>query len=370
MSAEWLECFQPVLEALVVCLAMTASIMWIAEGGTLQVHHDPLRGCRIFVMMPHNLDTHGLHHPSLVPSSVSCWMRQDGRTTERLEMVATKLGNTTPVVDEIDSEVPWIECLCLVYFEHYYLMLPHCHLAVVVIQTAHSLKPYWVSSAEIHSLTSYVNKKLWYTNFQFNGWYWVKLSMVENIKGSSDVRWNGDILYPSYLSRTAVFHWIFVPWTPAETKKLWSHTSSLSLLHGWIHTLGTWIEAHLFQFMTVKVIEGIGHDFSRKPTSTISGWMASMTKHCTLKMCVYDTLFHWIWALVLKQQHWLLSFELLVQTLLSPQDPNTGKGSLLTKASDEPIHSWWSLIRHTASHWETYLFILLSWCYPLLEARV
>jgi hypothetical protein len=60
-------------------------------------------------------------------------MGHGGRTGERLEMEATRVGNYTPVVEEIDSWVAQIECLCSVYFHHYYLMLPHCHLGVVVV---------------------------------------------------------------------------------------------------------------------------------------------------------------------------------------------------------------------------------------------
>jgi len=46
-----------------------------------------------------------------------------------------------------------------VYFQHYYLMLPHCHLGVVVSQTAHQLEPSWLSSPDIRASTSYVNTK-------------------------------------------------------------------------------------------------------------------------------------------------------------------------------------------------------------------
>ena len=77
-------------------------------------------------------------------------------------MVAVKAGNYTlvvvVVVNEIYLRVARIESLCFVYFHHYYMMLPHCHLGVVVSQTAHLLEPYWLSSAEIHSSTLYVNK--------------------------------------------------------------------------------------------------------------------------------------------------------------------------------------------------------------------
>jgi hypothetical protein len=95
-------------------------------------------------------------------------MEPGGRTGERLEMVAAKAGNYTlvlvvvlvvAVVDEIYSRIARIECLCLVYFQHDYLTFPHCLLGVVVSQTAHWLEPYGLSSAVIHSSTSYVNKR-------------------------------------------------------------------------------------------------------------------------------------------------------------------------------------------------------------------
>jgi hypothetical protein len=57
--------------------------------------------------------------------------------------VAAKVGNYTlmVVVDEIDLRVARIESLYSVYFQHYYLMLQHCHLGVIVSQTGHSLEP-------------------------------------------------------------------------------------------------------------------------------------------------------------------------------------------------------------------------------------
>jgi len=61
-------------------------------------------------------------------------MGQGGRTEERMEMVSANAGTYTlmVVVDEIDSRVARIDCLCSVYFPHYYLMLPHRPLGVVV----------------------------------------------------------------------------------------------------------------------------------------------------------------------------------------------------------------------------------------------
>jgi hypothetical protein len=94
-------------------------------------------------------------------------MEPGGRTGERLEMVAAKAGNYTlvvvvvvvVVVDENDLRIARIECLCSVHFQHDDLTLPHCLLGVVGSQTAHWLEPYWLSLAEIHSSTSYVNKR-------------------------------------------------------------------------------------------------------------------------------------------------------------------------------------------------------------------
>jgi len=84
-------------------------------------------------------------------------MGHGGRTGEHLEMVAAKAGNYTLVVEEIDLWVARIECLCSVYIQHHHLMLPHSHLGVVVSQTGHPVEPYWLSSVEIRSFTSYVN---------------------------------------------------------------------------------------------------------------------------------------------------------------------------------------------------------------------
>jgi len=95
-----------------------------------------------------------------------------GRTGECLEMVAAKGGTYTPVEDEFDLWVARIECLCSGYFQHYYLMLPHCYLGVVVTQTAHQLEPYWLSSADIHLLTSYVNKMMGVNRFSIQSVIW------------------------------------------------------------------------------------------------------------------------------------------------------------------------------------------------------
>ena len=92
-----------------------------------------------------------------------------GRTGERREIKAVKAGNYTPMVEEIDLWVAQIECVCSVYFQHYNLMLPHCHLGIVVVcQTGHPVEPYWLSSVEIHSSTLYANKRWSESNNQFN----------------------------------------------------------------------------------------------------------------------------------------------------------------------------------------------------------
>jgi hypothetical protein len=73
-----------------------------------------------------------------------------GRNWERLEMAAVKAGNSTLVVAEVESGVARIDFLCFLYFQHYYLMLPHCHLGIVVHQSSHPVEPYWLWSVEMH----------------------------------------------------------------------------------------------------------------------------------------------------------------------------------------------------------------------------
>jgi hypothetical protein len=68
-------------------------------------------------------------------------MGHGGRTGESLEIEATKAENYTPGVEDTDSGATGIECLSSVYFQHYHLMLPHCHLGVVVSQTGHLFEP-------------------------------------------------------------------------------------------------------------------------------------------------------------------------------------------------------------------------------------
>jgi hypothetical protein len=87
-------------------------------------------------------------------------MEPSGRSGECLERVAAKAGNyTLVVVDEIELRIARIECLCSLYFQHHYLTLVHCHLGVVVSQTAHWLQLYWLSSAEILLSKLYVKKR-------------------------------------------------------------------------------------------------------------------------------------------------------------------------------------------------------------------
>jgi hypothetical protein len=85
-------------------------------------------------------------------------MGHGGRTGERLEMVAARAGNYTPVVEEFDLWVTRMECLYLVYFHHHYRILPHDHLGIAVGQTAHPVELYWLTAAEIYWSTLYVNK--------------------------------------------------------------------------------------------------------------------------------------------------------------------------------------------------------------------
>jgi len=49
-------------------------------------------------------------------------MGHGGRTGERLEMVAARVGNYTPVEDEFELWAARIECLCSVYFQHHALI--------------------------------------------------------------------------------------------------------------------------------------------------------------------------------------------------------------------------------------------------------
>ena len=74
-------------------------------------------------------------------------------------MEAAKASNNTLVEVEFDLAVARIGCHCSVYFQHYCHMLPHCLLGVVVSQTGDAVEPYWLSSVEIRSLTSYLNKR-------------------------------------------------------------------------------------------------------------------------------------------------------------------------------------------------------------------
>jgi len=164
-SAEWLDCFEPVLEVLEVWLQMMAPSLGIAEVRTFEVHLNLVGGNCILATMVYNSDM--LKSPlSVVVSLLSCWMGQGGSTGERLEMVPAKAGNYTlvvvvVVVEEINSWVAQIECRCLADFPQYYLMLPDCPLGIVMSQTAHPLEQYWFSSVEIRSSTSYVNKRWW-----------------------------------------------------------------------------------------------------------------------------------------------------------------------------------------------------------------
>jgi len=70
-SAESQDCVEAVLVALDVCLEMTTPALWIAEGGTFEVHHILLGGNCILATMAYNSDMLGLPL-SLVVSLVSC----------------------------------------------------------------------------------------------------------------------------------------------------------------------------------------------------------------------------------------------------------------------------------------------------------
>jgi hypothetical protein len=59
-------------------------------------------------------------------------------------MLPVNVGNYTPVVNVYDCVVMRTECICLVYFQHYYLPLPHSCLGVVGSQTPNLKEPYWL----------------------------------------------------------------------------------------------------------------------------------------------------------------------------------------------------------------------------------
>ena len=160
MSAEWVHCFEMVLEALKVRLEVMSPVLWIPKGESFVVYHNLLGGCLILATMAHNSENLGLHQ-SLVPILLLGWIGQGGRTGQRLEMVVAKAGNYTLVVDNSDSFVAQIECLCSLYCQYYCVMLTNCPLGIIVSETAHLLEPYWLSLVQICSLRSYVNKWWW-----------------------------------------------------------------------------------------------------------------------------------------------------------------------------------------------------------------
>jgi hypothetical protein len=159
MSVEWLDCFEAVLEALKLHLEMMVHVLWIAEERTFEVHHNLLGGNHMLDTMPNNSNILWLHQ-YLVVSLVSYWMGHGGRTGERVEMLAARVGNYTPVEDEFDMWITQIECLSSEYFQHDYLILPPCPLRIVVSNTCNSVELGWLSSAEIHSSTLYMNNTI------------------------------------------------------------------------------------------------------------------------------------------------------------------------------------------------------------------
>jgi len=52
-------------------------------------------------------------------------------------MVAPRDSYYSPVEDGTDSCIAGIECIDAVYFQHYYGMIPNCHLCIVGSQSAH-----------------------------------------------------------------------------------------------------------------------------------------------------------------------------------------------------------------------------------------
>ena len=195
MLAEWWDSFQAALHACEGHREMMAHVLWIAEGGTFGVLQNNVRGKHFLATMAHNSGILWLHR-SLAVCLVSCLIGQSGRTEECLDMVAAKAGNNTSVVDQIDLWAVWVECLCSMYSQHCYLMLPNCHLGIGKSQTAHLLNPYWLSSAEVCSSTSSVQNMV-VINYQFSWGFPSMWSTVEITECSSDLRRNDGLLYPS-----------------------------------------------------------------------------------------------------------------------------------------------------------------------------
>jgi len=93
-----------------VHLEMKGPALWIAEGGTFEVHHNFLRGNSILATIGHNSNIIGLQQ-SVVVILVSWRIEQSVTTGERPEMVAAKAGNFSPLVDEVELWVTQIGCL-------------------------------------------------------------------------------------------------------------------------------------------------------------------------------------------------------------------------------------------------------------------
>lgn len=114
----------------------------------------------------------------------------------------------------------WVECLFLVYFEMWYPLQSHCHLFIVVSQTATLSKPNCFSSVEIRSSRSYVHKRWWLIHFPLNWRFGMKQSIVGNIDGGSDSQWNEGLICVFYLSWTLVLHHTFDPAKPSWEQEI------------------------------------------------------------------------------------------------------------------------------------------------------
>jgi len=157
MTAEWLDWFHLVLDALKVNLEITAHVLRTVEGGTFEVHdNSPVRN-HMLATMAHYCAILAVQC-SLTVNFVSCSQRKCGTTGAHLQMVAAKVHNHTPAVGEIDARIVQIESPCLVYFEHYCLMIQTCRLYIVARHRDHLLDLYWLSSAEIHLSTLNITK--------------------------------------------------------------------------------------------------------------------------------------------------------------------------------------------------------------------
>jgi len=252
MSAGWLVRFQTVLAAFEMCLEMTAPVMWIAKGGTFAIHHNLLEGSRILAMLAYHSDILGLHQ-SLVVSSLSCWMGQNGRTGEHLELLSAKAGNYTLVMNEIDSGLPELNVFArnmsciIIWWSH----IVFCLLLLAKPPTGWSHIEYlWWRSVRWHRMWTKSGDKQIINSIGGFKWSRVLLGIIKVAVIFCKMK-------ASYIHLTChelrYFTAPLIPCNPAEKKQSYAHTSCLSLLYARIHILASWIEAHLCLVHDCKV---------------------------------------------------------------------------------------------------------------------